>query len=170
MLHNAFKKQALIAFSVLALAGCDKPVCPPEIVPLPPGPQLKKVVYRNMDTNNADSLLFDYAANGRLTTLTTNEFDVNGGPVIYHFEYNNDGHLNQISMNNGIKKKYVYLDGQLARVENFNDNRKISENVIEWNNKKIVSNTLFFASTTGDVTSFKAGFRGVYSYARPGIK
>lgn len=87
-----------------------------------------------MGTNNADSLLFDYAANGRLTTLTTNEFDVNGGPVIYHFEYNNDGHLNQISMNNGIKKKYVYLDGQLARVENFNDNRKISENVIEWNN------------------------------------
>lgn len=147
----------MLAVASIAFTSCKKDKGNPTD-PDPVG-QTKKL--SRIEENGQLTASFTYNADGTLKTLYT----VFGSAVTFEFNYDAQKKVSQVTSTEGGLYKYIYENGLLARVDNLIDTQKIAENVFQYENGKVKSNTLYTINTdeNGFVTKI-ATFKTVYFY------
>lgn len=155
-------KFAHILFAAsIALVSCKKNKSNPGPDPVT---QSKKIT--RIEENGQTSATFTYNANGSLKAVSMSD---NGANTVFTFSYNAQNKPSEVVNTDGLKAKYIYENGGLKMIENYEDNQKISENHFTFENNRVKSNTLFigFPGGGGNVTYLPMQ-RSIYHYSAAG--
>jgi YD repeat-containing protein len=147
----------MLAVASIAFTSCKKDKGGPNN-PDPVG-QTKKL--SRIEENGQLTASFTYNADGTLKTLYA-DF---GTSTTFEFTYDAQKRISQVTSTDGGLYKYIYENGLLTHVENLIGTEKIAENVIQYENGKIKSNTLFAAEPDGNGNvTYIPTFKTVYVY------
>jgi antitoxin component YwqK of YwqJK toxin-antitoxin module len=150
----------LLAASI-AIVSCRKNKSNPG-----PGTEAPAKKITRIEENGSTSAAFTYNANGSLKTVS---MSVNGTNTVFTFSYNAQNKPSEVVNTDGLKAKYVYENGGVKMIENYDGNEKISENHFTYENNRVKSNTLFigFPGEGGNVTYLPMQ-RNIYHYSAAG--
>lgn len=142
---------------VLAVASVAIASCKKDKGPQP-AEQTRKI--SRVEENGQTNAAFQYNADGTVKSLTVNQ----GIPVTFNFLYNAQKKVTEVNTADGFKSTFVYEGGVLKLTENFEDGEKVSENNFVFENGRIKSNTLFTGFPQGNGTVYRPTYRRVFHY------